>query len=169
MSSTHQTRIHEIVNAFKAEHEQLIGHLEGLTDEGAEQPPRDGGWSAAQIGWHVGVSNEWLAAALRGDRPIAEPPPADFTENWSAIKIPDKVKTFPQLEPPAAPGRGETVRKLRDSGDRVVEALEGLTPERAAYAIKFPFGTLSLYQVGEFVTAHVRRHIRQIERTLALE
>ncbi len=159
---THEERISFIVDAYRTAQERLVLKFEDATDKAA----RAGEWTPAQLLWHVATSTERLTTLLTGERAVAKPAPPDFVECWDAIQIPPKVKTFAALEPPAGVTPDAAVAKLRASGDKAINAIRALTPERAHHIVEFPFGPLSLYQVAEFITKHVDRHTSQLERML---
>ena len=81
MAQSHQNRIHASVSAFQSASEGLIASLERLNDDVATRAPRDGGWNAAQIGYHVATTNEFLSGLLDGSVPSAIPAPTGFVEN----------------------------------------------------------------------------------------
>jgi len=166
---SHQERITAQQTAFTTAMTHFQQVLERLDDEAARRAPADGGWSPAQVAWHVGQTNELLAGVITGDVPMATPAPAGFSENSGVFSgVPDRVKTFPQLEPPADVTRADALAKLKGSIPAYLAALQGLTSERASgYCVDFPFGKLSLYQMAEFTAAHVTRHQRQVERATA--
>lgn len=161
---THDERIRRIVSEFRDKHREVLSELEGVEEAAATRPGPDAGWSPAQIGWHLATSEQRMAAALAGERPIAQPAAPDFREDWDAVNLPPKAKAAAALEPPPDVTRSHAVESLRSAQERVVSALEGLTPERATHTIAFPFGTLSLYQTGEFLTRHLDRHLGQLRR-----
>ena len=169
MAQSHQNRIHATVSAFLSASERMIAAMERLNDAAAVHIPETGGWSAAQIGYHVASTNEYLAGILTGAIPRSRPAPDGFQENPHVFSgLPSKIKTFPSLEPPADATRAQAAAKLHDSTTRVVQAIEGLTAERAAgEVIDFPFGVISLYQLAEFLTRHVLRHETQLQRATA--
>ncbi|MBM3778992.1 MAG: DinB family protein [Acidimicrobiia bacterium] len=166
--SAHEDRINGIRTAFEQATAQLVASLEALDDTRATTPPASG-WNAAQIGWHVALSTEFLSGVMAGR--VAEmnvPRPPDFRETLATMQFPDKVQTFPMLEPPATVTRADTVAKLQASRQLVRDALSAATPDRcASTCIEMPFGTMfSVYEVGEFMAAHVTRHIGQLKRTV---
>lgn len=169
MAQSHQNRIHATVSAFLSASEGMIAAMERLNDAAAVHVPPSGGWNAAQIGCHVASANDYLAGILAGAIPRSRPAPDGFRENPHVFSgLPATIKTFPSLEPPADATREQAVAKLRDSTARVVQAIEGLTAERAAgEVIDFPFGVISLYQLAEFLTRHVQRHEAQLQRAMA--
>ena len=166
MAQSHQNRIHASVCAFQTASDALILALERMNDEAAARAPREGGWNAAQIGYHVAITNDYLAGILTGAVPRAIPTPDGFAENPEILKsVPSKVETFPQLEPPPTATRAEAIAKLQTSVGDTVKAIETLDPERATkYCVKFPMGHLSMYQMADFIGSHVLRHHHQLRR-----
>jgi DinB superfamily len=166
LAQSHQNRIHATVSAFQSASEGLIAAMERLDDEAAVRVPPGGGWNPAQIGYHVASANEYLAGILAGSVRRSRPAPEGFLENPHVFSgLPSKIQTFPALEPPSNASRAQAIAKLRDSTAQVVQAIEGLSVERAAgEVIDFPFGLISLYQLAEFLTRHVLRHEAQLQR-----
>lgn len=150
--------------------QQFISTLERLSEAAATRAPAEGGWNPAQIGWHVAVANEMLAGALTGTVPMAKPVPPDFTEDPAFFsRIPAKVRTFPQLEPPPDATLNTALGKLRASTASVVNALETMSEERArGHVVEFSMGGMSMYQFADFTVGHVSRHQAQLDRTIAV-
>ena len=169
MAQSHQNRIHASVSAFQKANDALIGALEQMNDEVATRMPQGGGWTAARIGCHVAITNDFLAGALTGAVPLAIPAPAGFAENPDVFKnVPSKIDTFPQLEPPQTATRADAIAMLRKSAGNAVKAIESLDPERATkYCVQFPMGQLSMYQLADFFGGHVMRHQQQLQRAAA--
>ena len=169
MAQTHQNRIHASVSAFQSASDDLIAALERLDDKAATRVPQDGGWNAAQIGYHVATTNDFLAGVLTGTIPSAVPTVPGFAESSEVLKrVPAKLETFPQLEPPATVTRADAIAKLRQSTSATVKAIESLAADRAAgYCVQFPVGQLSMYQVADFIGGHVLRHQKQLQRATA--
>jgi hypothetical protein len=155
--------------AFKDAVKGFTQAVERLDEGAATRIPPQGGWTVAQIAWHVGTTNDLLAGVITGDVPMATPASAGFTENPGVFDgIPDKIQTFPQLEPPSGVTRAEGLAKLHASEPRMLSALQTLSPERAAgFCVTFAFGTLSMYQLVDFVNGHVMRHLGQVQRATA--
>ena len=168
MADQHADRIRTAADTFKTAHDAFVTTLEAMDDESATRPAPDGGWSAAQVGWHVAESNRLTAATLSGSLPGARR--ADgFVEDPAVFsRIPAKAETpIPALNPPDGVTRDDALTKLRWSAAPTLKAIETLTPERAAnYTVKLPFGILNLYQLAEFAGAHVGRHKKQLDRCL---
>lgn len=157
------------VGAFNAVMEQFIRTLEATPD--ATPAPKDGGWNPAQIGWHVARTNELLSGALSGAVPMAQPIPPEFQEDPEIFaKVPAKIQTFPQLEPPADVTRESAIAQLQASAKTTVSAFRTLSEERASrHFIQFPMGPLTMYQFADFTVGHVSRHQKQLERCLVQE
>jgi hypothetical protein len=154
-----------ILARFNAAHTSLVNRLRDLPPGAAEQRPDDDCWSAAQIGCHVALTNEWAAGVLTGSTPMATPAAPGFRESFNPGAIPSKLKTFPSLEPPHPVSRDAALERLRTSGQHMTKAIAALTNDRGAgYTVALPFGTLSLFELADFTAAHVARHCQQVER-----
>ena len=168
MADRHADRIRTAADTFKRAYEALVTALEAMDDESAFRPAPNGGWSAAQVAWHVAESNRLTAATLSGALPGARR--ADgFVEDPAVLsRIPARAETpIPALNPPAGVTREDALTKLRWSAAPTMKAIETLTPDRGAnYTVKLPFGVLNLYQFAEFAGAHVGRHKKQLDRCL---
>jgi hypothetical protein len=107
-----------ILARFNAAQNLLAAKLRDLPADVAEVRPDLDVWSAAQIGWHVAATNEWIAGVLIGSTPMAEPAAPGFSETLHAQTLPDKLKTFPAREPPAIVGRDSGWRSCAPAGSR---------------------------------------------------
>lgn len=163
---SHIDRITAAVNAFRRANEAFITELDAISEP--ERAAEDGGWSPAQIAWHVAETNLYVAGLITGRVPGAKETPG-FSEDPAAFsKIPERVATpIPEVHPPPHVTREDAVGRLRASEPATVHALESLTAERGnTVTADFPFGTINLYQVAEFVGAHVTRHQAQLRRAV---
>lgn len=153
---------------FNAAQHHLVGRLRDLPAAVAEDRTDVDTWSAAQVGWHVALLNEWVAGIITGATPMAQPAAPDFKETLHTLVFPDKIKTLPALEPPAIVGRDSALERLRASGQHMSKAIASLTPERGGgYTVTLPFGILSLYELADFAAGHVSRHLAQVDRAVA--
>jgi hypothetical protein len=156
-----------ILARFNSAQNDLMWKLRDCAFDAAEQFPGDQGWSAAQIGWHVALVNDYMAAVLTGQTELAQPVPADFTEKFDLRAMPPKLKTSPSLEPPEVIGIDAALARLRASGHHMSKAIASLTEERGSrYCVTMKFGTLSLFELADFTAAHVSRHVAQVQRTV---
>jgi len=168
--SEHLARVHHLRESFVEANERLVARLRRVSDEAAERGA-DGAWSAAQIGWHVAAVTTRFAAMIAGDIGGPQPLPEGFCERpWTdvAAAIPARATAPSALTPPPGVRRADAVAALEASGTKMARAFDALTPERGGrmgvtHAI---VGTISVYQIAEWATAHVVRHNRQAKRVL---
>lgn len=157
------------IDSFTSAMDAFIRRIEALGEPEAQRKPADGGWSPAQIGWHVATTNHMLAGGLTGDVPLAAPVPDNFRPDPDVFsKIPPKIETFPQLQPPAVVTRTEALDNLRASIKPLVDAFASLTEARATgFFVQLPMGPLTMYQFADFAVGHIPRHMAQLERAIA--
>lgn len=165
---THQERVSATVAAFEAAMTRFLARVEATPDQIAERVP-DGGWSVAGITWHVSVTNEQFAGLVEGSVPGAVAPDADFAETpFSEITalVPDQLEAPDKFHPPSGVTRAEALAMARASRDRLVRALLALPESRGLWSVKSILGQVTLYQVGDWATAHVARHNAQAKRLI---
>jgi hypothetical protein len=149
-----------------------VARLRAADDQAAARAPEGGGWSAAQIGWHVARVTTRFAGVMSGDAPGAQALGEGFAERpWASIVagIPGRLQAPHAFQPPPGVTRMEAIAALEASGMAMARALDAVTPDRgAALGITSPIvgGPINLYQVGEWATAHVIRHNKQAKQTL---
>jgi len=170
VQSAHLNRMRHLRESFAEANERLVARLRAATDEAAGRAVT-GEWSAAQIGWHVAAVTTRFSGLISGDLPGAEPLPEGFAERpWSEVVagVPARGRAPASLVPPPLVRRGEAISALEASGLRMARALDSLTPERGARVgiTSAVVGTITVYQIGEWATAHVIRHNRQAKRVL---
>ena len=169
---SHQDRTERVRAAYKEARARLDARLRGASDADVHRAPEGGGWSAAQIGWHVAAVTTRFASLVSGDAAGLQPLPQDFVErDWSTIgnTIPSRLQAPRGTEPPPRVTRDEAVAALEASGLRLARALDLVTPERGGgFGLNSPIvgGTINVYQIAEWATAHVIRHNRQAKRAL---
>ncbi|HEV2063128.1 MAG TPA: DinB family protein [Thermoanaerobaculia bacterium] len=165
---THRARIQETIQAFIDATEELITRLERLSDQSATRTPKYGDFTPAQIGWHVGATNQLFTGILTGTAPlVASPGASDFTDDEFRPAVVPRVQAPALLLPPAAITRAESIQFLRASREPLRQALLSLEAERAAgWCVTLPWATVSLYQLGEWASGHCWRHIDQLGRAI---
>ena len=170
--SRHYARLRHIRESFAEANERLVARLRRVDHAAAERKPDGGGWSAAQIGWHVASVTTRFASLVSGEAPGVQMLPADFVErDWAEIarQIPAKIQAAKASEPPPRVTRDEAVAALEASGVRLARALDLVTADRGArFGLSSPIvgGPINVYQLGEWAVAHAIRHNRQAKRTL---
>jgi hypothetical protein len=168
----HYARLHHLRESFAEANERFVTRLRNAGEDEVRRVPEGGGWSAAQIGWHVAKVTTRFAGLISGDLPGAQPLAADFREReWSSIVsgIPDRLQAPGAFEPPPTVTRTDAIAALEAAGVRMARAFDTITPERGAgHGISSAIvgGTITVYQIGEWATAHVIRHNRQAKRVL---
>jgi DinB superfamily len=168
----HALRIVRLRDAFTAAHERFLTRLRGAAADEAERAPADGGWSAAQIGWHVAGVTAQFAGLMTGDVPGAQPLSATYQpREWSEIAatMPAQLRAPTRVRPPDGVSRDEAVALLESAAARMRHALDVTPAGRCArFGISSPIvgGEITLYQVAEWATAHIIRHNQQAKRVL---
>jgi hypothetical protein len=166
----HLARVRHLRESFAAANERLVARLRAATDEQSARSLA-GGWTPAQIGWHVAAVTSRFAGVISGDMKGAVPLPDGFVETpWEqvAAAIPAQLKAPDALAPPPSATRHDAIAALEAAGMRMARAFDTLTPERGSrLGLTSPIvGTITLYQVGEWATAHIMRHNRQAKGAL---
>jgi uncharacterized damage-inducible protein DinB len=158
--------------AYKEARDRFAARLRDASDADVHRAPAAGGWSAAQIGWHVAAVDTAFAAVLAADSPAAKAlPDGTTTRTWNEILrgIPDRIEAGKRVQPPDVVRRDEVLAALADSAQKLDAALAALPETRAAgFAITHPvIGTVALGQIGDWAVAHTIRHNAQAKRVLA--
>lgn len=157
--------------SYREAHDRLVKRLRDAPEDAVHRQPAEGGWSAAQIGWHVAAVDGQFADIVSGAVPVAQPLRPDTAERpWPEIvaAIPARIEAGKRVQPPAGVRRDEVLDLLSASAARLDAALAALDqPRGASYAITHPaLGTITLRQFGEWATAHTIRHNAQAKRVL---
>jgi uncharacterized damage-inducible protein DinB len=168
----HLARVRHLREEFASANERLVKRLRASDYHIAERTPAGGGWTAAQIGWHVATVNNRFADLLGGEVPAAKPLPDDFREKpWKdiAAELPEKIQASAAATPPPRVTRHDAVAMLEASAVKMARAFDRLTADRGARVgvTNALVGTINLYQVGEWAASHIARHDRQAVRALA--
>jgi uncharacterized damage-inducible protein DinB len=168
---SHSERIARTRQSYREAHARFVRRLTDAPADAVERVPAEGGWSVAQIGWHVAAVDAWFAGAVSGETPGAKPlPDGAETKPWSelAAAMPSKFEAGRAISPQEEVRRDDALSRLSDASARLDAALAGLPEERGLrYAITHPVvGTVTLSQVGDWATAHTIRHNAQAKRIL---
>ena len=169
--SSHSERIDRLRAGYREAHARFVKRLTDAPADALARVPAEGGWSAAQIGWHVAAVDAAFAGILSGDVPGAkEVPEGQAVKPWSEIVsgIPGRMEAGKRVQPPPSPARDEVLAALAASAGKLDAALSALPEDRGArYAIVHPVvGTVVLADVGEWAIAHPIRHNAQSKRVL---
>ena len=170
--ASHDERIDGLRRAYDEAHGRFVARLERVAAEALEAVPSEGGWSAAQIAWHVAAVDTAFAGLISGQRP-SQPLAADFQERaWSDVValIPRQLEASRSVMPPPGVRRDEALLALAGAATRMTSALRDLTAERGAgFGISHHLvGTINLYQIGDWAIAHTIRHNAQAKKLLGV-
>lgn len=167
---SHSERIERVRASYREAHARFVKRLTDAPADAAERAPADGGWSAAQIGWHVAAVDASFASLVSGERPGPQPLPDGAAERpWAEIvkNMPEKIEAGKRVQPPAEVRRDDVLAALADAAAKLDAALAGLDADRARQAITHPaLGAVTLGQFGDWATAHTIRHNAQAKRVL---
>jgi uncharacterized damage-inducible protein DinB len=168
---SHADKIARVRAKYREAHARLVKRLTDAPVDAIERVPDGGGWSAAQIGWHVAAVDAAFAGFISGSVTGAKPlPEGTAAKPWSEIvsAIPDKLEAGKRVQPPPAPARDAVLAALDDAAAKIDAALAGLDEERGQrFAITHPVvGTVCLADVGDWAIAHTIRHNAQAKRVL---
>ncbi|WP_188837137.1 maleylpyruvate isomerase N-terminal domain-containing protein [Flexivirga endophytica] len=115
------------IDALRQEHDALAGVAAALTDDQLSGPSGASEWSVAQVLSHLGSGAEITLASLRAARGEGDAASDDFNrsvwDRWDAMAPAEQRAAFIECDV------------------RLVEALEGLTPEQHA-SLTLPIGFL---------------------------
>lgn len=156
---------------YREAHERFVKRLREAPEDAVHRPAAGGGWSAAQIGWHVAAVDGQFADIVSGARPVAQPLGPDAAETpWPDLVagMPPRIEAGKRVQPPPDVRREAVLDLLSESAAKLDAALANLDAQRGAgYAITHPaIGTITLRQFGEWATAHTIRHNAQAKRVL---
>jgi DinB family protein len=170
IQAAHVTRVRHLRESFAAANERLVARLRAASDDAAERHAPEA-WSAAQIGWHVATVSTRFAAMIAGDMAGPQPLAESFQERpWAEIAaaIPGQLRAPSAVHPPPAVKRSDAVAALEASATKMAHAFDSLTCERGARMgiTNAVVGTITVYQLGEWATAHIARHNKQAKRML---
>jgi hypothetical protein len=168
--AAHLARVRHLRESFAEANERLVSRLRRVTDAAAEHAG-EAGWSPAQIGWHVAAVTTRFAGFISGEAEGPARLPDGFQERpWDEITalIPERLKAPASAHPPPGVRRNDAIAALEASGQRMAHALDVLTADRGAHTgITHPIvGTITVYQIGVWAIAHVKRHNKQAKLRL---
>jgi uncharacterized damage-inducible protein DinB len=171
VNETHAELIARVRRSYGEAHARFVKRLREADDEAVHRAPAGGGWTAAQIGWHVAAVDASFAGLLSGERPGAQPLPEGAQErSWADILqgMPAKIEAGKRVQPPTDVRRDDALKLLAEASEQFDAALASLDETRGSrYAITHPaIGTVCLRQFGDWATAHTIRHNAQAKRVL---
>jgi len=169
----HSDLIARTRRTYREAHDRFVTRLRNAPEDLVHRGAADGGWSAAQIGWHVAAVDGQFADLVSGARPGAQPLAEGAAEKpWTDVvsAIPSKIEAGKRVQPPADARRDAVLALLEESAAKLDAALAGLDEARGAtFCVTHPaLGVITLRQFGEWATAHTIRHNAQAKRVLGM-
>jgi hypothetical protein len=166
----HAARIADLRAAFDHASARFLARYDTTTTDEAVTRPQGGGWTAAQIVAHVAAVNRVLSAIVSGRIDRAAAPPDGFVERpWAdvAASLTGRLEAPASMTAPATVARADAREAFEASRTLVLDAFGAIDEARARHVFTDPrLGTISLYQVGDFLTAHLARHNAQLKALL---
>ena len=170
MTETHSELIARSRQGYREAHARFVKRLSDAPDDAVHRAPADGGWSAAQIGWHVATVDGQFADLVSGARPGPQPLAEAAAERpWADVVsgMPSKIEAGKRVQPPPDARRDAVLTALAESAAKLDAALAALDEARGALCITHPaIGVITLRQFGEWATSHTIRHNAQAKRVL---
>lgn len=163
----------QLLTSLDAGRGELLGAVEGMTDEQAAVRPRDGGWSPLECVEHVATVETLMLRRLSTQ---AEALPEELSRArepvlYARIATRSHKVAAPEMVHPK--GRytklGDAVGAFLDARERTVKWLEKCDLDLRRHAVEHPaLGTASAYEFLLMMAAHPARHARQIQEGRAL-
>ena len=164
----------EARDRMNAVREEIYRTVEGLSDEELLAPPRDGGWSAAEVLDHLRKAEGGLVRGLeaqeRGE-PLKIPPraywyriPMGFAFVPFRIPAPKPVRPRPRADVKPR----EALAKLRESRAALLAFADRVGEKRFRDILlpHFVLGRFHGLDWFRFIARHETRHLGQIRRVL---
>jgi DinB superfamily len=157
----------QLLASLNAGRGELLGAVEGLTDEQAAVKPAGGGWSALECVEHVAAAETLLLRRLKTQSVVV---PEELSRDREAALYARLASRGKKVEAPEfvrPTGRfatlGEAVGAFLDARERTVEWLKKCDFDLRLRAVEHPLlGQASAYEFILIMAAHPARHARQI-------
>lgn len=146
-----------------------------LSEEQLNFKPNAETWSVAECVKHIAISEDFIWQIMDGALKT-EPDPSkrsevQVTDDQVKVFLEDrsqKVKTFPNLEPQNNTGSTkEALKAFRASRKNHISFVRKTQEDLRNRYYEFPFGKTDVYQVLIFLSAHTKRHTKQIQELMA--
>jgi hypothetical protein len=168
-------RLSRLESSLARVRESWLVPLEGAGEAAAAARPRGGGWSAAEIGTHLVLTEEQVTVCF--ERLFADPPRATRVSGFRLGRLGLALIPFrsfhvraPRAVTPKVPlPVAEIVHRAGASRGRLLENLRFADEHRDLEEIVHPhpfFGPLTLFEWARSTALHERRHARQLVEAL---
>ncbi|MCE7994269.1 MAG: DinB family protein [Roseivirga sp.] len=145
-----------------------------LSEEQLNFKPNAETWSVADCMKHIAISEDFIwqimDGALKTDPDPSKRSEVQVTDEQVKMFLEDrgqKVKTFPNLEPQNNTGSAkEALKTFQASRKNHVSFVRKTQEDLRNRYYEFPFGKTDTYQVLLFLSAHTRRHMKQMKEVM---
>ncbi len=167
MPETAPTRSDRLAGQFDAAQHDFIRLVESLSDEqwrlkGTNNPDlpandEDEDRPVAVIAHHVALSGDWIMKRIEAILRDEPTPPVDF----KVINAEHAIKH-------AHVTKGEVLTNLRESRQRIADAVRAIPDEKLDLERKLPSGVMTVEQrIERVLIGHIRSHQGSIEATIS--
>lgn len=155
--------------------DELAKIIHKLSDEQLNFKPDADTWSVAECVKHIAISENFIWQIMDGALKTAPDPSkrseVQVTDEQVKMFLEDrsqKVKTFPNLEPETKnTSAKQALKDFRASRKNHISFVRKTQEDLRNRYYEFPFGKTDVYQVLLFLSAHTRRHTKQIKELMA--
>ena len=171
VQSQHLGRVRHLRESFAEANERLVARLRGAIRRGggacAGRGVVGGADRLARRGRHDAVRGTDFGRRWRG-RSRCRRISASARGRRSSPRFPRGSRRRRRWRLRRASAAPDAIAALEAAGMRMARAFDSLTPERGARMgiTSAVVGSITVYQIGEWATAHVIRHNRQAKRVL---
>ena len=157
----------ELLASLNAGRGELLGAVEGMTDQQAAIKPASGGWSALECVEHIATAETRMLWRLTTQSVAVPEELSREREPLLYTRLAARGQKFEAPEPVRPQGRyptlGEAVGAFLDARERTVKWLESCRLDLRRHSVEHPaMGPSSAYEYILIMAAHAARHARQI-------
>lgn len=158
----------QLLASLNAGRGELLGAVEGMTDEQAAVKPTNGGWSALECVEHVATVETLLLRRLTTQAVAQQEELSRERESVLYARIAARTHKVDAPELAHPKGRhttlGDAVGAFLEARERTVKWLEKCNLDLRRQAVEHPaLGPASAYEFILIMAAHPARHARQIQ------
>lgn len=159
----------QLLASLNAGRSDLLGAVEGMTDEQAAVKPASGGWSAVECVEHIATAETRMLRRLTTQSVAVEEELSREREPVLYARLAARGQKFEAPEPVHPKGRyptlSEAVGAFLDAREHTVKWLESCEIDLRRHTLEHPaLGPASAYEYILIMAAHAARHARQIQQ-----
>ncbi len=158
----------QLLASLNAGRGELLGAVEGMTDEEAAAKPAGGGWSALECAEHIAIVETLLLRRLKTQSVAVQEELSREREAALYARLATRGRKVEAPEPVLPTGRyptlSEAVGAFLDAREHTVRWLEKCDFDLRRRSVEHPLlGPASAYEFILIMAAHPARHARQIQ------